>query len=184
MKLMADKNMNSVKFLDSVIDFLDHTALSLDAFLCSYGSAKILAKNLNMNNKQFYSTFSSLKKHGYIEKINEDQFLITPKALAKVRIAKIMKEDWSQKNWDGYWKMVVFDIPETKRKQRDTLRSLLKRKKFIGIQGSVFISPFADFEELAFLRRELGIEKYVSFFSAKAAETDEDKKLKERFNLN
>ena len=136
-----------------------------------------------MKNRQFSSTFRGLEKHGYIKKINENQFLITPKSLVRIRVSKINDSDWTKQKWDGKWKLIAFDIPETKRRERNIFRSLIKRKGFLGIQESVFISPFADFIELAKLRKELEIEQCVSFFKAQSIETDDDRKLRNKFNI-
>jgi len=136
-----------------------------------------------MLDKEYTSSFQGLCRHGYIKRINENQFLITPKALGKVRIAKIEASGWEENVWDGYWKIISFDIPETKKKERNIFRSLIKHKGFIGVQNSFFVSPYADFEDLAELREDLKIEKYVSFFLARSYKTDDDTNLKKKFNL-
>jgi len=181
---MKKKISNTEKVLNVLSDLIDITTRSADAFFLSAGSARILARNLHMNNKQFHSAFQSLGRRGYIKKINEDQFLITPKSQLKIRIAKIENANWPEDKWDGNWRLIAFDIPETKRRERNIFRSLVKRKGFVGIQGSVFIAPFADFSELAKLRKDLKIEEYVSFFKAQSVETDDDSRLRERFDLN
>ncbi|MFH1855026.1 MAG: CRISPR-associated endonuclease Cas2 [bacterium] len=179
---MENRISSSAKLLSEIFD-LSRAESSLGAFLFSFGSARILSQNMRMTNEQFRSSFRGLQKNGYIKKINENQFLITPKSLAKVRVLKIISDDWTKGKWDGWWRIIVFDIPEKTRSQRNIFRSLLKRKGFIGIQGSVFIAPFAEFEELAKLRKDLKIEKYVSFFRSKSAETDDDRLLKKKFKL-
>ncbi|MDZ4229346.1 MAG: CRISPR-associated endonuclease Cas2 [Patescibacteria group bacterium] len=45
------------------------------------------------------------------------------------------------KTWDGFWRIVIFDIPESKRKQRDALRRALKKMGFGRLQDSSYISP-------------------------------------------
>ena len=162
---------------------LDLTWDMLEAFLFSYGSSKALARNLGMKDRKYYSSMRSLEKHKYIKRVNEDQFLITPKAVTKLAEDRIIKSRWQADDWDGYWRIVAFDIPEAKRQERDSFRSLIKRKGFVGIQNSVFIAPFADLEQLANLRSYLGIEKYISFFMAKSAPTDDDSPLKGKFGL-
>lgn len=179
---MENTISSSAKLLIEIFDSIK-TDSSLGAFLFSGRSARILSENLNLNQRQFHSIFNGLQKNGYIKKINDNQFLIAPKSIVKIRISKIEQSDWTDKIWDGWWCLVIFDIPEVMRKERNILRSLIKRKGFIGIQGSVFISPFADFEELARLRNDLGIEKYVTFFKSKSVETDDDSHLKKKFNL-
>ena len=156
---------------------------SLDAFLFSFGSSKKLARNMGMNERQYYSSINSLRRSGYLKRINEDQFLITPKMLTRLAENEILETEWDKDEWDGTWKIVAFDIPEPKKRERNIFRSLIKRKGFIGIQNSVFIAPFANFKQLASLRSYLKIEKYVSFFIAKSADTDNDSLLKERFKL-
>jgi DNA-binding transcriptional regulator PaaX len=43
--------------------------------------------------------------------------------------------------WDGKWRVVVFDIPESNRAFRDILRNHLHTLHFYKLQQSVFISP-------------------------------------------
>lgn len=151
----------------------------------SCASSSQLAKNFysRINKEQYVSAFQGLQRTGYIKKINEDQFLITPKAIKKIRILNIENADWEKDTWDGMWKIIAFDIPEDMKSERNTFRSLIRRKGFVGIQNSVFIAPFADFEQLALLRNDLKIEKYVSFFEAKSSKTDDDTALRAKFDL-
>ena len=171
-----------------LLEFLEEMANATleasGAFLASAGSAKILARNIYMSDRSYYSAMQNMKKRGYIKKINEDQFLITPKAITKARILKVEMADWEDKKWDGRWRIIAFDIPNTKNRERGIFRSLIKRKGFVGLQKSVFIAPYADFNELAQIRSDLKIEKYVSFLIAECSETDDDKFLRKRFNLD
>ena len=45
-----------------------------------------------------------------------------------------------EKEWDGKYRLVLFDIPEENRAIRDLLRNKLKELGFIGWQKSVFFS--------------------------------------------
>lgn len=180
---MGKGDTNSTRLLLTFAEFAGFAFDTLDAFVVSRGSAKQLSQNMNMLNKQYHSTLQGLCRNGYIKKINENQYLITPKGKVKIRVAKIDESDWRGSEWDGSWRVICFDIPEQRRRERDIFRSVLKRKGFIGIQNSVFIAPFADLEMLAELREDLGIAKYVSFFISKTYQTDDDSLLKEKFNL-
>lgn len=44
--------------------------------------------------------------------------------------------------WDGKWRMVIFDIPESKRDSRDIIRQKLKQLGFVQLQKSVYIFPY------------------------------------------
>lgn len=47
------------------------------------------------------------------------------------------------KPWDGFWRLVVFDIPETRRSRRDSLRRELVKLGFGRLQDSIYLSPHA-----------------------------------------
>jgi phenylacetic acid degradation operon negative regulatory protein len=47
---------------------------------------------------------------------------------------------WARK-WDGYWRMVLFDVPTGQNAQREKLRRYLRDKGFGCLQNSVWISP-------------------------------------------
>lgn len=139
-------------------------------------------KKLNMNRYQLKSAIQSLEKSGDVKKVG-DNLLITPKGVKKARklkmfapINRLLKKDWDQK-----WRIVIFDIPERMRSQRNIFRAILKRKGFVKIQNSVFACPQANINELNEIRHELKIEKYVNVLIAISAETDDDRLLKDIF---
>lgn len=51
-----------------------------------------------------------------------------------------------EKEWDGYWRLVIFDIAENKSNLRKQLRNKLKELGFGMWQKSIYISPF-NFED-------------------------------------
>lgn len=153
--------------------------------ICTVRNMHRLAHKMDLGETQFQATLRSLKEQEYIEKVERGKYLITPKGVKKIgsfdlfRPAKKFKND----DWDGQWKVVIFDIPESKKRERNMFRSILKRKGFIKLQNSVFVSPFAEFEELNLIRCELGIEKYVNFLEAHSSGQDDDTLLRERFGI-
>jgi DNA-binding transcriptional regulator PaaX len=46
------------------------------------------------------------------------------------------------KSWDGYWRMIILDLPEERKSEREALRYLLKKAGFICIKNSVWISIY------------------------------------------
>lgn len=46
------------------------------------------------------------------------------------------------KQWDGKWRMVLFDIPAKKAKQRNSFRARLKELGLILYQNSVWVYPY------------------------------------------
>ncbi|MEK6872110.1 MAG: hypothetical protein AABX16_04365 [Nanoarchaeota archaeon] len=65
------------------------------------------------------------------------------------------------KQWDKKWRMVLFDIPSSKKKFRDILRFHLKRLGFYQYQKSVFIHPYECKNEIDFLVELYEIRPYV-----------------------
>lgn len=61
------------------------------------------------------------------------------------------EERW-RRNWDGKWRMVIFDVPTGQNAQRERLRRYLRAKCFGYLQNSVWITPDRLEEE----RRILG----------------------------
>lgn len=49
--------------------------------------------------------------------------------------------------WDGKWRIVLLDIPESRKSERESLRYLLKKAGFVCLKNSAWISPY-PFEHL------------------------------------
>ena len=43
--------------------------------------------------------------------------------------------------WDGFWRIIILDIPEERKSEREALRYLLKKANFVCIKNTVWISP-------------------------------------------
>ena len=83
--------------------------------------------------------------------------------------------------WDHLWRLVIFDIPEEKKKGRDALAAKLKGLGFYPVQKSVFIHPYECKNEVDFIVELFDLKSYVRFFIVK--ETDIELALKDRFRL-
>jgi len=92
-------------------------------------------KNLKQNSAR--TILWRLQQKGLVKK-KEGKYQITSAGLKIINIFK-EKETMSQKLWDGKWRMVMFDIPEKKRKERIWLRYQLLAIDYQPIQKSVFI---------------------------------------------
>ena len=55
---------------------------------------------------------------------------------------------WQEKKWDGWWRIVIFDIIETKSWVRDRLRRKLLELGFGAWQKSVYVSPHDVAEDM------------------------------------
>ncbi len=85
------------------------------------------------------------------------------------------------KKWDGKWRIVLFDIPEDQKKERNALSKVLKNAGFIMFQKSVFINPFHCKDETDFVIEFFNLKPYVRFITA--IEIDNALHLKNQFDL-
>jgi DNA-binding transcriptional regulator PaaX len=74
------------------------------------------------------------------------------------------------RRWDGYWRIVLFDIPERRRPGREALRNKLKQLGFYQLQKSCFIHPFECKSEIDFVTELYEVSSYVNFVLAKEIE--------------
>lgn len=69
-----------------------------------------------------------------------------------------------QKNqWDGKWRMVIFDIPEKLKSGRNALREKLKHLGFYELQKSVFVFPYECQNEVDFVIEFFDLRKYTRY---------------------
>jgi phenylacetic acid degradation operon negative regulatory protein len=95
-----------------------------------------------------------LEKNGMLTRNKSDGTLptLTLTHTAKNRIPDYFQPErhWS-KRWNKWWYILMFDVPESQRSYRDTLRSFLKKKRFGCLQKSVWVTPKdvrADYHDL------------------------------------
>ncbi|MEK7161667.1 MAG: CRISPR-associated endonuclease Cas2 [Patescibacteria group bacterium] len=132
--------------------------------------------------KKFQETAWRLKRQGYfeiVEKQNQKFIKLTSKGKLEklIRKANIIK----QPKWDGKWRVIIFDIPENSRPQRDKFRNLLKVNKFVKLQASVFICPYSFNKEAIEFLNESGLSDYVRIM--RVEKMDNDKELRKKFHL-
>ena len=97
-----------------------------------------------------------------------------------LKFPQIKFKDWE---WDGQWRVVIYDIEEEVRRLRDRLRSTLRSLGFNPVQRSVWFSPYPVEEEIeTFLKKENLWEKIMIFKST--LKKSDSKELIERFYPN
>ena len=92
-----------------------------------------------------------------------------------------MKIKKAQK-WDKRWRIVLFDIPEKKKKIREAIRHHLKNLDFFEYQKSVFVQPYDCKNEIEYIIEFYNIRKYVRFIIADSL--DNEMHLINHFKLN
>lgn len=136
--------------------------------------------------KKLYDAFYNLRRQGCIaiKKYNHQIYISLTEEGKK-------KAGWLQidalrikkpKRWDGYWRLVIFDISERRRIYREALRGKLKELGFHKFQNSVWIYPFDCKAEIELLKDFFGFRKgELKLVTAKSIDNDEE--LKKFFHL-
>lgn len=86
-----------------------------------------------------------------------------------------------KRRWDKRWRVIIFDIPERRRKVRDRLRITMSKLGFIRLQDSVWVYPYDCEDLIALLKANLKIGLAVLYMIVEHIEND--KHLREQFNL-
>jgi len=85
------------------------------------------------------------------------------------------------KKWDGKWRVIIFDIPDKKRRTRDQIRSLFKSAGFYLLQESVWVYPYDCEDIIALLKTDFGVGKNLLYLIVE--ELENDRHLREEFGL-
>ncbi len=130
----------------------------------------------------YYKIIKKLEEKGWIKMYADGQskkFKLTNEGRLETLFIKAQLE--TPKVWDGKWRMVIFDIPEEDRQQRNRLRFLLKVNGFQQIQKSVFVNPYPLNRDALTYLRETGLDEFIRVF--RIDQVDNEAKLKKQFNL-
>ncbi len=86
-----------------------------------------------------------------------------------------------KRRWNGRWRVVIFDIPERRRRTRDRLRIMMQETGFVRLQDSVWVFPYDCEDFIALLKAELKIGAAVLYMVVEHIEND--KHLRTHFGL-
>lgn len=139
------------KSVDGFVRFEDFTTHS---YIYARGYDRLLKKSA------LSQALKRLREGGLVELIDDQElaYRITDKGRERSVLASLQ---FDQENWDGKWRLVIFDVPEKRRQARDLLRSKLKQWGFIHFQHSVWGSKKNCTKPLRDFIRSVGIEDWV-----------------------
>lgn len=129
--------------------------------------------------RRMYQALLRLRSRGLLTKNN------TLTKSGRARAAALCSiEDVAPKvpfRWDRKWRIVMFDIWETRRTERNRLRGFLQRIGFAKIQESVWVYPYPCEELFVYLRAQLRLGRGVRYMVVE--EIDNDTALRQGFDL-
>jgi len=77
---------------------------------------------------------------------------VTQKGKQKLLRYKIDEMVLDESNWDGKWRLIIYDVQTGKRANSEMFRIMLNKLKFLKLQRSVYLSPFKCEDEIEYLR--------------------------------
>lgn len=126
----------------------------------------------------------SLQKGGFAKWDGDAQSVrLTEKGVAEI-IKYVMKNKFLTTKWDGKWRIIIFDIKEKTRGDRDYLRRQLKWIGFQELQKSVWVFPYEVRDALKEFIRFCKFEFQGDVRFMLADKIDPDQELKGKFNIN
>jgi len=113
-------------------------------------------------------------ENGYYQLTSEGRKILRHFELVDYRLKK-------PKKWDKKWRVIIFDIPEKKKKTRDRITMLFRQAGFERLQDSVWVYPYNCEEIIGLLKTDLGVGKYLLYLIVE--ELENDRSLRETFGL-
>ena len=98
---------------------------------------------------------------------------LTDSGRKKITTLQLESETSLLPNWDGKWRIILIDLPESRKNERDALRYLLKKAGFILLKNSAWVSPF-PYEHL-FMNIKKDLELTTEIMIITSSELDMDR---------
>lgn len=91
---------------------------------------------------------------------------------------------WQQSGWDGWWRIVIFDVAEKQRKIRDILRDKLVELGFGQWQKSVYVSPHDVASDMIEFLESVNLTKQASVFTAQELGPGQEERIERMWRLD
>ena len=161
-------------------------AISLPEIRDSALGTQIAPKALSRDNYAITRSLKGLKDAGLIEQINspQNEYARLTKLGRKKMHSLMLDSDTTLVNtsWDGFWRIILLDLPEDRKSERESLRYLLKKAGFVCLKNSAWISPF-PFEHLfTNIKKDLDLSTEMMILVTDNIDEESRKVLMEKFS--
>lgn len=132
--------------------------------------------------KKFRQLVARMVREDYVQQVlmeGRPHFRLTDKGRKLLVKNKPVLKQTSQE-WDGFWRIVIFDIAESERKLRDLLRRHLVKIGFGSLQNSTYISCYDFSQEFLDWLNIKGLKGKVLLLESKQKYLGEPKLLAEK----
>lgn len=145
----------------------------------------LLNKEGGKNSYAITRSLKGLQEAGLVEHISSGQneyVRMTKEGKKKAHSLKL-ENDTTLVNpsWDGRWRIILLDLPEARKNERESLRYLLKKAGFVCLKNSAWISPY-PFEHLfENIKKDLGLTTELMIIVTDSLDEETEKIMLETF---
>jgi DNA-binding MarR family transcriptional regulator len=126
-------------------------------------------------------SLKTLGEAGLIEELetpNSSFVRITPEGRHKLRNLKLSSPtSLVSTSWDGYWRMVMLDLPESRKSERNSLRYILKKAGFVMLKNSVWVSPFPLEHLFMNIKKDMGLTTEITILVTQLLDPETEQEL-------
>jgi DNA-binding transcriptional regulator PaaX len=83
--------------------------------------------------------------------------------------------------WDGFWRIILLDLPESRKSERESLRYLLKKAGFVCLKNSAWISPLPYEHLFMNIKKDLNLSTEMMIIVTQFVDEETKKVLFESF---
>ncbi|MBE7473020.1 MAG: hypothetical protein DPW09_00020 [Anaerolineae bacterium] len=142
-----------------------------------------LTSLLELSERATRSTLSRMVRKGWLKAGKNGRrsyYSLTPRGQSLLEHGKQRIFEVPLADWDGQWHLVIYSLPEKKRKLRHSLRQQLTWLGFGRLAPATWVSPHDRTAELNGIFAELGVRNYVDLFSSRYLGTSSTEELVQR----
>ena len=150
-------------------------------------AGKMTLEGSNLPPKARYAvnrTLKGLVESGLIESHfsgQNDYARLTLKGRKKATTLKLESDTSLLPNWDGQWRIILLDLPESRKSERESLRYLLKKAGFVCLKNSAWISPFPLEHLFTNIKQDLGLTTEMMIITTTHLDTETEQTLLKQF---
>ena len=158
---------------------------------------KILAQKPAMSVNEIQEGFPDQNRYSVTRSLKglRDAGLIEPLTSTHHEYARLTKEGKKKMHslaldndttlvntsWDGFWRIILLDLPESRKSERESLRYLLKKAGFVCLKNSAWISPLPYEHLFINIKKDLGLTTEMMIVVTQYVDEETKKYLFESF---
>jgi DNA-binding transcriptional regulator PaaX len=146
---------------------------------------KVLLNKSKKKDVNHLRTLAELKRQGLVH-ITQDEdrmhYTVTPAGVHRLQLLMLDEIVIDiPKKWDKKWRIVCFDVPSTKSKERAAFTHKLQKFNFVMLQKSMWIHPASCLEQIEQLASYYNVMRYCTLLEVSAMDELSTSKLLRRY---